>query len=341
MMTGETKIPREKAIPEEKISTVKELAEKIKSSKTILIASTKGLPGGQFHKIKKQLRGRADVVVAKKSLVIRAIDKVEKGAVKNLKKLVGADVCLMFSELDAFELSGILSDSQSSAKAKAGDIAPNDIVIEPGPTDLIPGPAISELGSVGLKVAVENGKLAIKNTTTIAKAGDEISDKAAGVMAKLGIAPMKVGFIPIGAYDGVSDKVYSDIKIDKAGTLEALRTAIGKTFGFAVNVGYVNEQTVKFFIAKAGLEAKALERLGGKAEGAGDGGLQKKKTDGNVKTETGGLGASEVSEGGEIKEETSENQNGNIETNTEVASEVSEAGETKEESIVTEETKNE
>ena len=41
-------------VPEYKKKIVADLAEKIKSSKTVLIASSKGLPGGQFHSIKKK-----------------------------------------------------------------------------------------------------------------------------------------------------------------------------------------------------------------------------------------------------------------------------------------------
>ncbi|MBS3089181.1 50S ribosomal protein L10 [Candidatus Pacearchaeota archaeon] len=248
-------------IPEYKTKLVDELVKKIKKSKTILIASTKGLPASQFQKISKSLRGKAEVLVVKKSLMIRAIEKVEKGALQNLKKSIGSDVAIMFSELDAFELSGFLSENQSPTKAKVGDIAPEDIKVEPGPTDLMPGPAISELSSVGLKVSVENGKLAIKQGAVIVKEGEEINEKVAGVMTKLGIAPMKVGFIPVAAYDSESDMVYTEIKIDKAGALEILREAISKSLGFAVNVGYVCEKTIGYFIARAGLEARALENL--------------------------------------------------------------------------------
>ena len=42
-----------KSVPEYKKKLVADLAEKMKTSKTVLIASTKGLPGGQFHLIKK------------------------------------------------------------------------------------------------------------------------------------------------------------------------------------------------------------------------------------------------------------------------------------------------
>lgn len=246
---------------EQKKKLVILLVDKMKHSKTVLIASTKGLPSSQFNQIKKNFRGTADIRVLKKSIVNRAIKETEKGAIQHLKSHIGADVAVFFSDLDAFELSGLLSDNQTPAKAREGDLLLEDIHIEPGPTDLMPGPAISELSGVGLKVAVENGKLAIKQGATIAKKGDKVNAKVVSVLGKLNILPMKVGFTPIAAYDSVSDKVYTGIIIDKPKTLEELKELIKKSLGFAINIGYITDKTISYFISKAALEAKALERV--------------------------------------------------------------------------------
>jgi len=252
---------REKEVPEYKKDLVSRLAKEIKESNTILIASTKGLPSSQFHEIKKKIRGKANIIVAKKSIIIRALDEVKKSGLDKLKENIHADIALFFSKIDAFELSGLLSENQSSTKAKAGDVAPEDISVEPGPTELVPGPAISELSGVGLKVAVEGGKLAIKLPHTIVKAGETVKENVASVLGKLGILPMKVGFEPLCAYDSESNKVYVGIKIDKKGTLEELRDSIRKSFGFAVNIEYASHETIKFFIWKAGMEEKSIAKI--------------------------------------------------------------------------------
>lgn len=256
-----TKQELKREVPEYKLKLVKEFVDSIKKNKTVLIASTKGLPSSQFHDIKKKLRGKAEIRVAKKSLVLRAIEQSTEPNIHDLKEYIHADVAVFFSELDAFELSALLTDNQSSTKARAGDIAPEDIVVEPGPTELVPGPAISELSGVGLKVSVEGGKLAIKLQAIIAKAGEPIKENVAGVMGKLGITPMKVGFEPLAAYDSVADKVYSGIKIDKKGVYEELKMNIKQAFGFAINIKYVAKETISFFIGKAGREEKAIEGL--------------------------------------------------------------------------------
>jgi len=248
-------------VPEYKKKTVEVLAKKIKNSKTVLIVSTRGLPSSEFHKIKKNLRGKAEIAVAKKSLFLRAISSVEKGSLQNLKEKVGADIALIFSDVDSFELAGILVDNQTPTKAKVGDIAPEDIEIEPGPTDMVPGPAISELGAVGLKVAVEGGKLAIKNSIVIVKKGEKISEKVANVLGKLKITPMKAGFVPVAAYDSKDDKIYLEINIDKKGTLEELRTSISKALGFAVGIEYTTKETISFLIGKAVMQEKAIEKI--------------------------------------------------------------------------------
>ncbi len=257
---------REKQIPEHKLKLVAQLADRMNSTKTLLLASTRALPSRHFHQIKKDLRGKADIIVAKKSLVIRAIDASGKDGLKALKDSVGADVALFFSNLDAFELSGLLSDSQSPSKARPGDIAPEDIRVEPGPTELVPGPAISELSGVGLKVSVEGGKLAIKLPHTLVKQGEAVKDNVAAVLAKLNILPMKVGFEPIAAYDSVSDKVYVGIKIDKKVAYEELRSSIGKALGFAVSISYPTKESLTFIFAKASAHEKALQALVDKSQ---------------------------------------------------------------------------
>ncbi len=246
---------------EQKKKLVSLLADKMKNSKTTLIASTKNLPSSQFHSIKKNLRGIAEIMVTKKSILLRAIAATEKGSLQKLKDHIGADIALFFSKEDAFELSRILAEAQSPTKAKAGDIAPEDITIEPGPTDLIPGPAISELSGVGLKVAVEGGKIAIKQGATVAKKGEAIKDNVAAVIGKLNITPMKVGFTPLVAYDSVSDAIYIHIKVDPKAALEELRYLISKSFAFAVHLEYIAKETISFIIKKAALEEHALLRL--------------------------------------------------------------------------------
>ncbi len=248
-------------IPKVKTKTVKELEDLIKNKKTILIASIKNIPASQFQEIGKKLRGKAIVKVPKKNLIFRALDSSSNENVKKLKEQIKDNVAILFSDLDCFDLAAELIKNKSPAKAKPGQESPADIEVEAGPTELPPGPAISELGAVGLQIQIEKGKIHIKESKIIVKKGGKISHAAADVMAKLDIKPFSVGFIPLVAFDAQESKLYLEIKVNTEETIESLKTAFGKALPFAVEIGYVNSETIGFLISKAERNAKCLESL--------------------------------------------------------------------------------
>jgi len=252
------KTQRTTPIPELKINRIKELENLVKNKKTILIASIKNIPASQFQEIGKKLRGKAVIKVPKKNLIFRVLDS-EK--IEGLKEHINDHVAILFSDMDCFELAGELLESRSPAKAKPGQEAPEDIEIQAGPTDLVPGPAISELGALGIQIQIDKGKINIKEPKVIAKEGEKISQGAADLMSKLDIKPFSIGFIPLCAFDTSEKKLYTDIRIDKEKTIEELKEAFGRALPFAVEIGYISEDTIGFMISKAGAEANKLNRI--------------------------------------------------------------------------------
>jgi large subunit ribosomal protein L10 len=253
-------------VSEEKKGVVSELNNLIKNKRTILVASIKDIPASQFQTISKKLRGTAIVKVPKKNLIFRSLDSSSNEVVKQLKTKIVGNVAILFSDIDSFELGATLIQNKSSVKAKPGQEAPEDIVVEAGPTDLLPGPAISELGALGIQLQIDKGKITIKESKVIAKKGEKISAGAADVMSKLGIKPFLVGFTPLAAFDSQDNKLYTEINIDKEGTVEELKSLFGKALAFAVEVSYTTKDTISFLLQKAERNVKALESFTGKVE---------------------------------------------------------------------------
>jgi large subunit ribosomal protein L10 len=248
-------------VSDRKKKAVKELSELGKGKKTILVASIKNIPGGQFQEIVKKLRGKAVVKVPKKNLINRALDSNKEAEVPKLKEGIKDSFAILFSDMDAFELAGELIKNQSPSKAKAGQLAPIDIEIQEGPTDLVPGPAISELGGLGIQIQIQGGKIHIKEPKVIVKQGDKISAEAAAVMSKLDIKPFSIGFTPICALDNQEKKFYAKISIDREGTLDALKYAYSKSLPFALAINYISKGTVGLFIQKAARQEKRLIKV--------------------------------------------------------------------------------
>ena len=253
-------------ISEAKKAKVKELAELMKK-KTVMVISVKGLPSAQFQDIKKKLRSKARVQVVKKSVVRFALDHCGIKELHGLVKYVDDSTAMLFSDADAFEISGILANEKSPSKAKAGQIAPFDIEVKAGPTELLPGPDISALSAVGLVPKVEGGKIAIVKDKIILEEGKVVSEAIASIMAKLGIIPFEVGIEPVAAFDGEDKKVYADIRIDKEGFLEVLLDDYGRGIAFAVELGIMNDTTLDFILGKAKAHEGVVSRIiSGEAE---------------------------------------------------------------------------
>lgn len=249
-----------------KAEIVKKLAEKIKNSKTLMIVSIKNLPSKQFQDIKKSLRSKAVIRVAKKNIILRAIKEFGKESILPLEKQIQENSAFVISDIEGFELAGVLSKEKTPASAKAGQMAPEDIEVKAGPTSLVPGPVISELGALGIQISIEEGKISIKAPKVIIKKGDKINEGAASILRKLDIHPFKIGLEPIAIYDVQTEKIYSDIKIDSEETIEELKGASVKALGLAKKIVYYCKETIGYLLAKANSEEQALVKLQPKEE---------------------------------------------------------------------------
>jgi large subunit ribosomal protein L10 len=248
-------------VPEKKIETVKELADLMNSKRTILIADISGIPGSQFQQISKKLRSKAKIKIPKKNLFNLAIEKTGNKKIKELEKKFEGANAILFSDMDSYELAAELLKRKTPSKAKVGQIAPSDIEVPEGPTDLVPGPAISELGALGIQIQIQGGKIEIKQPKVVAKKGEPISQGAADILGKLDIKPFSIGFSPKCAFDSNDDLVYEEIIIDSEKTISELKDAFARALSFAVGIGYVTSETIKIMIQKASAYERKLTRI--------------------------------------------------------------------------------
>ena len=244
-----------------KDKAVKKLSEGIKNAKTFMIVSIKSLPSPQFQSIKKELREHAKIEVAKKNISIRAIKELKKESIILLEKYVQDNCAFVISDLEGFELAGLLVKNKNPVFAKAGQVANEDIEVKAGPTSLAPGPAISELGALGIQIAVEDGKISIRQPRVVVRKGEKITTAVASLLQKLDVKPFTIGLEPIALYDVKTEKIYTDIKIDPAKASEDLKIAAGKSLGFAQKIVYYCRETIGYLLAKANAQNNKLKSL--------------------------------------------------------------------------------
>ncbi len=246
----------------EKKDVVKKIVTLGKSYPIIGLLNMENMPAGSLLQMKKQLRGKVELVMTRKTLIQHGLKDLKLADGEKLIELIKGMPALMFTKENPFELYKIIKRSKTPAAAKAGQTAPRDIVLQPGPTPFTPGPVISEFAALGIKAGVEAGKVAIKQEVTVVKEGEPINAKLASMLQRLGIEPMEIGLDLSCVYEKGIIYPRSVLDIDETKFMLDLIGASSEALNVAVDIGYITKDNVEVFIAKAYREAKAVGEEG-------------------------------------------------------------------------------
>ncbi len=251
-----------KAAPEKK-AVVKKIVTLGKQYPIIGLLNMENLPAGSLLQMKKQLRGKVELVMTRKTLIQHGLKELKLQNGENLLEKIAGMPALMFTKENPFALYRIIKKSKTPAAAKAGQISPRDIVLQPGPTPFTPGPVISEFAQLGIKAGVEGGKVAIKQEATVVKEGEPINAKLASMLQRLGIEPMEIGLDLAFVYEKGVIYPKSVLDIDETKFMQDLMGAASGAFNLAIDITFINKDTIETLLGKAFRQAKAVGIEGG------------------------------------------------------------------------------
>lgn len=242
---------------EKKIRIVQELKRLMKEYPIVGVVNMENLPAPQLQQLRRSLRGTVEMHMARRRLTQMALEQAGNGLDK-LTAHLGGMPALLFTKDNPFKLYKISQQNKSSAPAKAGQVAPKDIVIQAGPTPFAPGPVISELGAVGLKTGVEAGKVVIKQDAVLCKKGETIKPKVAEMLKRFGIEPMEIGLNIVAVFEKGVVFAGDQLAIDEDVFHSRLMEAINGARNLAVEAAYPARDVVELLIQKAFRESKAV-----------------------------------------------------------------------------------
>ncbi len=239
---------------------VSELVQDMTDYPVVAIIDLHGIPAQQLQEMRAGLRGSAKLKMTKNNLMLLALDQAseKKSGIEALKENIHGQCAILVTESNPFKLFKVLAATMTPAPAKAGDLAPFDIIVHKGPTPFGPGPIIGELQKLGLPAKIDAGKIVINKDTTLVKCGEPINADVAGMLPKLEILPMIVGMDLRAAYeDGtIYGKEVLDIPEDYYSTMFA--TAAYNARALGIEVAFPTTETIVPLITKAFREAMAL-----------------------------------------------------------------------------------
>ncbi len=243
--------------PKWKVQAVEEIRRIFSSYPVIAIVGFRGVPSGQMQKIRRDFRGKALIKVVKNTLLEKAIDALG-GDFEKLKEFIYDQTAIVATDMNPFKLFKMIEETKIPSPLKPGQVSPVDVVVEKGPTPFPPGPIIGELQAAGLPAAIERGKIVIKETVTVVKAGEVVKPEVARALEKLDIKPIKLGLDVRAIYDSGVILTPDVLAIDEEAVKGQLAEAFQKALNLAVNAAYVTEETAEILIMKAVIDARNL-----------------------------------------------------------------------------------
>jgi len=247
-------------VSDEKKQVVKDFAKLIEEYPIIAAVNMENLPAKQLQKMRANLRDKVVLQMTKRRLLHHALEEADKKkpGVLQLKPYLKGMPALLFTKDNPFALYKTLKKSMSKAPLKGGQKAPSDIVVPAGPTKFAPGPIISELAGLGMKTGIQDGKVAIKADSLVAKEGQVVSQALASALARLGIEPVDIGLDLVAAYENGIILTKDVLDVDEKAFLGKVSQAVSEATNLSFTIAYPTKETIELLLRSAAADALVL-----------------------------------------------------------------------------------
>jgi large subunit ribosomal protein L10 len=251
-------VKRTPHVSEEKQQTVRELVKLIDESPVVAVVDMEQLPARNLASMRTKMRGKVHIVMTKKRVIQKAIEASKRPEIGALKAHLKGMPALLFTKENPFSLFKTLKANQSKAPIKAGQVAPMDLAVQAGPTNFPPGPIIGELGGMGIKAGIDQGKVVIKADAVVAREGQVVSEKVAGFLSKMGMEPMRIGLKLTAAYENGEILDGKVLDIDETKFMADLQFCALAAKNLAFNATITLPENIEALIQKGHYDAAGL-----------------------------------------------------------------------------------
>ncbi len=241
-----------------KVKEVEELKKLIEEYPVVGIVNMYGMPARPLQEIRKMLRGKAVIRMSKKTLMKLALKGSTKKGVEKLEEYMEGQPAFIFSKIDAFMLYKLLQKEKTPMPAKAGDVAPKDVIVKAGPTPIPAGPAIGQFNRLKIPVMVQDGKIHVRQDTVVIRKGEVFSEELANLLGKLGIEPMEMTLNLIAAWQDGIIFTKDVLAVDEEEYKEKLLQAFQNALKLSVEIVYPTKHNIEMLLTKAFTNAKTL-----------------------------------------------------------------------------------
>ncbi|MCH8022800.1 MAG: 50S ribosomal protein L10, partial [Thaumarchaeota archaeon] len=242
----------------EKVEVIKKILASASKYPIIVACKLHKVRGRQLAELRKNFRSEMSIIVAKNRIASIGLRKALGEKIDPFVDKMDGQTMLIFTSMNPFKLQRLFDKGQIDLPAKGGDIATSSIMISAGNTGIAPGPVLSEFKEAKIPTKIEAESIFITKDAIVAKPGDIIEPKLAGLLSRLGLKPIKAGLSLSLAYEDGMLYEGKDVKIDISKYESDFVEAYKNGLGLAVEVSYLTKESVPILLLRSFRNALVL-----------------------------------------------------------------------------------
>ncbi|KXJ27640.1 60S acidic ribosomal protein P0 [Exaiptasia diaphana] len=228
----------------------------------VFIVGVDNVGSKQMHQIRQSLRGKAEILMGKNTMIRKAI----RGHLENnpsLEKILShikGNVGFVFTKEDLVEVRDIILANKVAAPARAGAIAPCDVYIPAGNTGLGPEKT-SFFQALAIPTKIARGTIEILSDVHLIKKDEKVGASESTLLNMLKISPFSYGLQIEQVYEDGSCFHPSVLDITSDDILAKFREGIANIASVSLQIGYPTVVSVPHSIINGfkNIAAVALE----------------------------------------------------------------------------------
>lgn len=211
----------------------------------IFIVGADNVRSKQMQQIRVSLRGIAEILMGKNTMMNKAI-RTQLSSNPALEKLlphIKGNVGLVFSKEDPVLVRDKLLENKVAAPARAGAIAPIDVIVEAQNTGMGPEKT-SFFQALNISTKIAKGSIEIVSNVHLIHAGDKVGPSEATLLQMLNVQPFHYGLVVENIYDNGAVFAPEVLDITDEQLLGKFQLGLSNVASVSLEIGYCTQASV-------------------------------------------------------------------------------------------------
>jgi len=178
------------------------LVELLNKHASVFLVNVDNVGSNQMHQIRVTLRGKGVVLMGKNTMVRRALRSVlsEFPQYERLLPHIKGNIGFVFTDEELKSVRDIIVFNKVKAPARAGALAPKDVIVPASNTGMEPGKT-SFFQALGIPTKIARGTIEIVSDVKVVTANTRVGPSEATLLNMLNISPFTYGMTVVQIFD--------------------------------------------------------------------------------------------------------------------------------------------